>query len=95
MMSHPRCGLTKTESVLGATAETPAPSNLSGKFNAADVKKAARDAAEKTKAASRLKSQLEQLEEDARAIGINAGDGSPSPRERWIPANFSRNRYLN
>ena len=76
----PTVWVNKTESVLGATAETPAPSDLSGKFNAA-VKSAARDAAEKTKAASRLKSQLEQLEEDARAFGINAGDGSPSPRQ--------------
>ena len=80
----PTVWVNKTESVLGATAETPAPSDLSGKFNAADVNSAARDAAEKTKAASRLKSQLEQLEEDARAFGINAGDGSPSPRQEPI-----------
>jgi hypothetical protein len=76
----PTVWVNKTELVSGATAETPAPSDPIGKFNAA-VKSAARDAAEKTKAASRLKSQLEQLEEDARAFGINAGDGSPSPRQ--------------
>ena len=78
----PTVWVNKTESVLGAAAETPAPSDLSGKFDAADVNSAARDAAEKTKAASRLKSQLEQLEEDARAFGIHAGDGSTSPKHQ-------------
>ena len=39
----PTVWVNKTESVFGASAETPAPSNLTGKFDAADVEKAAQD----------------------------------------------------
>ena len=94
----PTVWVDKTESVFGATAETPAPfpGNLTGKFDAAEVQKAAQDVAVKAEAALRLKAQLEQLENEAKAFGINAGDGSPAPGEADSDAEayFSRSILL-
>ena len=57
--------LDRTESDLGAAAETPATSkDLAGKFDAADLRAAG--AAEKAQVAAKLKAQLELLEREAR-----------------------------
>jgi hypothetical protein len=64
--------LDRTESDLGAAAETPATSkDLAGKFDAADLRAAG--AAEKAQVAAKLKAQLELLEREAEHLGLSPG----------------------